>query len=58
MCLFNFGGFPRNPVYGCTCIVYQLSGGERVKGLVNRNQIFAFFHLQNTVELLVGGVSL
>ena len=29
MCLFYFGGFPRNPVY--RPIVCQLSGGERVK---------------------------
>ena len=28
MCLFYFGGFPRNPVY--RPIVCQLSGGERV----------------------------
>ena len=29
MCLFYFGGFPRNPVY--RPIVCQLSVGERVK---------------------------
>ena len=33
MCLFYFGGFPRNPVY--RPIACQLSGGERVKFLGN-----------------------
>ena len=28
------------------------------KGLVNRNQIFAFFHIQSLVKMPVGGVSL
>ena len=32
MCLFYFGGFPRNPVY--RPIVCQLSGGERVNRLI------------------------
>ena len=31
---------------------------EDFKGLVNRNQIFAFFHFQNSAKKPVGGVSL
>ena len=28
------------------------------KGLINRNQIFAFFHFQSSAKMPVGGVSL
>ena len=34
MCLFYFGGFPRNPVY--RPIVCQLSVGERVKNALRK----------------------
>ena len=27
------------------------------KGLVNRNQIFAFFHIQRSAKMPVGGIS-
>ena len=33
MCLFYFGGFPRNPVKAYERIVCQLSGGERIKSI-------------------------
>ena len=38
MCLFYFGGFPRNPVY--RPIVCQLSGGERVNVTHIHTQIY------------------
>ena len=32
--------------------------GKIFKGLVNRNQIFEFFHIQSSAKMLVGGVSI
>ena len=55
MCLFYFGGFPRNPVY--RPIVCQLSGGERVKidllvGNIINKAFYYFMCILNIVRLL------
>ena len=39
-------------------ILWSSFGEEDFKGLVNRNQIYAFFNFQSSTKMTVGGVSL
>ena len=50
--------YPRTICMQYLRILWVVLEKKIFKGLVNRKQIFAFFHFQSSAEMHVGGVSL